>query len=285
MLSRTLPSAEIAVLAQAACLIEASAAKPGNVSPGRDFDDTRFEDFVLSAAAIGPAFARAPEASVGDTVLQAVRDTRRFVRANTNLGMVLLLAPLACAAGKPGGPLRERLSRILAALSLADARAVHAAIRLVNPGGLGTAQAEDVRDEPTRTLRETMALAAGRDGVAREYASDYDATFGLVAPALGRARARGLGWPEAALEAYLRALAEVPDTLIARKAGVAAAQAVSARAREVLAAGEPGSPERASAEAVFDRELRREGSRLNPGTTADLVAAGLFVALFEERQK
>lgn len=281
-MSRTLSAEEIAVLAQAACLIEASTPKPGNVSPGRDFGDTRFEDFALSAAAIGPAFARAPEAGVGDTVLQAVRDTRRFVRANTNLGIVLLLAPLACAAGKEGGPLRERLSRVLAALSLADARAVHAAIRLVKPGGLGTAETEDVRYEPTRTLRETMALGAGRDTVAREYATDYDVTFGLVAPALGRARARGIGWPEAVLEAYLLTLAEVPDTLIARKAGPEAARAVSARAREVLAAGELGSPERARAEAAFDRELRREGNRLNPGTTADLLAAGLFVAMSEE---
>jgi triphosphoribosyl-dephospho-CoA synthase len=280
--SRTLSSTEIAVLAQAACLVEASAPKPGNVSPGRDFADTRYEDFLLSASAIGPAFARAPVAGVGETVLQAVHDTRRFVRANTNLGLVLLLAPLACAAGKQGGSLRERLARVLAALSLADAQAVHAAIRLVNPGGLGTAEAEDVRGEPTRTLRETMALAAGRDSIAREYVSDYDATFGLVAPALGRARARGLGWPDAVLEAYLCTLAELPDTLIARKASLEAARAVSARAREVLAAGEVGSAERARAEAAFDRELRREGNRLNPGTTADLVAAGLFVALSEE---
>lgn len=281
-MSRVLSPPEIAVLVQAACVLEASTPKPGNVSPGRDFDDARFLDFVLSAAAIGPAFAEVHEAGVGETVLRAVRDTRSFVRVNTNLGVVLLLAPLACAAREEGGLLRDRLSRVLGALSVADARAVHEAIRFANPGGLGSADAEDVRDEPTRTLRETMALAADRDTIAREYITDYDATFGIVAPALRRARAAGLGWPGAVVEAYLHTLAEVPDTLIARKEGLAAARAVSSRAKEVLARGEPGSPERARAEAALDSELRQPGNRLNPGTTADLVAAGLFVELAEE---
>jgi triphosphoribosyl-dephospho-CoA synthase len=134
------------------------------------------------------------------------------------------------------------------------------------------------------TLREAMALAAHRDTIAREYVTDYDVTFGLAVPALQRARARGLGWPVATLECYLRVLAEVPDTLIARKRGAEAARVVSERARDVLAAGEPGSPARARASDAFDVELRSQRANgLNPGTTADLVAAALFVVLAEER--
>lgn len=281
-MSLVLSPQQIAVLAQAACLIEVSAPKPGNVSRTRDFEDTRFEDFLLSAAAIGPAFGQAGAAGVGDIVLRAVHATRRLVRVNTNLGIILLLAPLASAAAAEGGALRERVSRVLAALTAADARAVYAAIRLAAPGGLGTAEAQDVREEPTLTLRETMALAAGRDTIAREYVTDYDVTFGLALPALRRARAGGLGWPAATLEAYLHTLAQVPDTLIARKRGLPAARAVSTRAQGVLAAGEPGSPERARAEAAFDSELHGPGNRMNPGTSADLVAAALFVALAEE---
>ena len=281
-MTRALQPQEIAFLAQAACLLEASAPKPGNVSPGRDFADTTFEDFLLSAAVIGPAFGRSREVGVGETILEAVRDTRRLVRANTNLGIVLLLAPLARAAGEEGGPLRARLSRVLAGLTVADARAAYAAIRLANPGGLGRAEAQDVREEPTLTLREAMLLAAERDAIAREYVQDYDVTFRLGVPAVGLARAAGLGWAVAALEAYLRVLSEVPDTLIARKEGLPVAQAVSARAREVVAAGEPGSAARARATEAFDSELRSAGNRRNPGATADLVAAALFVALGQE---
>jgi triphosphoribosyl-dephospho-CoA synthase len=281
--SDLLRRAEIVLLAQAACLLEASAPKPGNVSPGRDFHDTRFEDFVLSALAIGPALARAAEAGVGPTVLDAVRDTRRVVSVNTNLGIVLLLAPLVCAASsREGGTLRSRLSSVLEGLTVSDAQAVHAAIRLVNPGGLGESEAEDVRLEPTRTLRETMGLAAQRDTIAREYVTDYDVTFRAALPALCRARAAGLDWASCAVEAYLETLAEVPDTLIRRKEGEGGARAVSVRAREVLASGAASSPERIRAQEAFDAELRGRGNRLNPGTTADVVASALFVAMVEE---
>jgi triphosphoribosyl-dephospho-CoA synthase len=251
------------------------------VSPGRDFHDTRFEHFVRSALAIGPALARAGEAGVGQTVFDAVGATQKAVSVNTNLGLLLLLAPLACAASREDGSLRERLSSVLGSLTVEDARTVHGAIRLVNPGGLGSAEAEDVRAEPTLTLRETMRLAAGRDTIAREYVTDFEVTFGVAVPAVRNTLGQGRGLLAAALEAYLLTLAEVPDTLIARKEGAAAARAVSARAREVLAAGPPGSPGRIRAEQELDAELRGPGNRLNPGTTADLVAAALFVAMAE----
>jgi triphosphoribosyl-dephospho-CoA synthase len=253
------------------------------VSRHHDFGDMSFEDFLLSAVAVGAALGASGAAGVGETVVRAVEDTRRWVAANTNLGILLLLAPLArAAASDTASPLRSRLSRVLATLTVADARAVYSAIRLADPGGLGQVEAQDVREEPTVTLREAMALAAERDTIAREYVTDYDVTFGLAVPALRRVRACGLGWPAAALESYLGVLAEVPDTLIARKRGHGAARAVSERAREVLGAGEPGSPERARATDVFDSELRGDANGLNPGTTADLVAAALFVVLCEE---
>jgi triphosphoribosyl-dephospho-CoA synthase len=279
--SRARTPAEIAALAQAACVLEVAADKPGNVSRRHDFGDTRFEDFLLSAIAVGAALGAAGTASVGQTVLAAVRDTRRWVPVNTNLGIVLLLAPLARAAAGEGGPLRERLATVLAGLTLEDARAAYAAIRLAAPGGLGEAEAQDVGQEPTVTLREAMALAADRDTIAREYVTDYDVTFALAVPALRRARADGLGWPAATLESYLRVLAEVPDTLIGRKRGGEVARAVSARARAVLESGGPGSAPRTRSLDAFDAELRAE-SGLNPGATADLMAAALFVALGEE---
>lgn len=281
-MSRALTPHEISFLATSACLLELSAPKPGNVSRAADFDDTSFEDFLLSAAAIGPVLAGARGRGVGATILEAIQATRRRVASNTNLGMVLLLSPLASAAAGAEGTLRDRVSGVLAALSMDDARAAYAAIRLAAPGGLGQAEAHDVAEEPTLTLREAMVLAAGDDTVAREYATDYDVTFRLTAPTLRRAREGGLGWPEATLEAYLRVLANVPDTLIARKQGANAARAVSLRAAEVLAESAPGTPARDRAVLALDEQLRGPGNPLNPGTTADLIAAGLFVVLAED---
>ncbi|HLV73298.1 MAG: triphosphoribosyl-dephospho-CoA synthase [bacterium] len=273
---------DIAVAAQIACLLEASAPKPGNVNRYHDFADTTFEDFLLSAAAVGPAMGRAGGVGVGRTILRAVRDTRRFVRTNTNLGIILLLAPLARAAAGAGGSLRSRLARVLAELDVEDARAAYAAIRLAQPAGLGRVQDQDVREEPTVSLREAMALAAPRDTIAREYVTDYAVTFETGVPALCRAREQGLDWAAAVTETYLSLLAAVPDTLIARKCGEEAAREVSREAARVLAAGEPDSVERREALARFDASLRREGNALNPGTTADLTAATLFVHFLEQ---
>ena len=277
---------DVAAAAQLACLLEASAPKPGNVSPGRHFRDARYEDFLASAVAIGPALADAGGQPLGATILRAVDAASRWTRSNTNLGIVLLLAPLARAAAGcdasgaiAADALRARLAEVLAATTVDDARAVYRAIRLAAPGGLGRASAQDVADEPTATLVETMRLAAERDGVAREYSSGFRTTFELGAPALARARGEGLSWDEAVVETFLTLLAAGPDTHVARRAGPDAAAAVSRRAQAALAAGGVRSAAGAAAVAAMDAALRDEANRSNPGTTADLTAAAIFVVL------
>jgi triphosphoribosyl-dephospho-CoA synthase len=282
-------SADVAVAAQLACLLEVSAPKPGNVSPGAPFHDARWEDFLASAAAIGPAFAEAGAQSLGRTIRAAIEATRRWTRANTNLGIVLLLAPLARAALQPGagggggggggGTLRARLAATLADTTVEDARDAYAAIRLASPGGLGRAPAQDIAGTPTIPLRDAMALAADRDAIAREYATDFRATFEVGAPALERALGDGLSWNDATVEAYLTLLASAPDTLIGRKLGPGEAATVQRRARAALEAG--GIRETAGREAVadLDRDLRDPRNARNPGATADLTAAAIFVVL------
>ena len=257
----------VAAAAQLACVLEVSAEKPGNITPSHDFHDTSYEDMVRSAIAIGPELARAGERGVGETVLAAVRASRGA--GNTNLGIVLLLAPLARAA-LDGVPVAATLD----ALDVADARAVYAAIRLAGAGGLEERVEHDVRDEPVIGLREAMAAAAERDSIASEYATGFAITFGVGVPALVSALER-LPVRDAIVELHLRLLERVPDTLIARKRGAEAAARVSAGARGVLA-GRLTLRE-------FDASLREPGNAFNPGTTADLVTAALFVALVEGR--
>jgi triphosphoribosyl-dephospho-CoA synthase len=265
----------IGLHAEVACLWEATARKPGNVHRYRDFDDANYVDFLLSAAVVGRVLGLAGEKGVGATVLEGVRLTRRVVPTNTNLGILLLLAPLAKAAAGTGP--RAGLPGVLDALTVEDAALVYEAIRLANPGGLGRAPEQDVRDEPTLTLRQVMALAADRDLVARQYADGFREVLDEGVPAL----LRGLeetGCLEGAIVAcHLRLLADHPDSLIARKRGPEEAAEASRRARAVLAAGWPAT----AALDDLDAWLRAEGHSRNPGTTADLVAACLFVALQE----
>jgi len=280
--SGTLPAADVAAAAQLACLLEASAPKPGNVSPDAAFRDATYEDFLASAAAIGPAVLGAGERPLGATIRAAVEATARWARSNTNLGLVLLLAPLARAARRPGEPaLRPRLAATLAETTVADAQDAYAAIRLAAPGGLGRMGEQDVAGTPTRTLRDVMMLAVERDAVAREYATDFRATFEVGAPALRRALADRLPWRDAVVEAYLNLLAAAADTHIARKLGLAAAVTVQQRARAVVAAGGVRTAPGREALAALDRELRDDANTLNPGATADLSGAAIYAVLLE----
>ena len=283
--------ADVAAAAQLACLLEVSAPKPGNVSPGLHFSDARYEHFLASAVAIGQPLTEAANRPLGATIRLAVESTLRWSRSNTNLGIVLMLAPLARAAlleqeqtwgppfGGPSSDIRRSLRQVLSSTTIDDAREAYAAIRLARPGGLGRSEQQDVAFEPDVTLLEAMKLAADRDGIAREYASDFETTFARGVPALEAARQAGLSWDDAIVETFLTLLASAPDTHIARRAGAASAQDISRRALAVLNAGGVRSEAGRRASAELDRALRGARNLGNPGTTADLTAAAIFVVL------
>jgi triphosphoribosyl-dephospho-CoA synthase len=273
-LKQTTPE-PLGLFAQLACLWEATARKPGNIHRFADFHDADYLDFLASAAAIGSTFDRAAELSVGEIVLQAIQRTRTVVGTNTNLGMVLLLAPLAKATST------HAVSEVLDQATVRDAELVYQAIRLAAPAGLGEVHEQDIKAQPTQPLRQVMALAAERDMVARQYANGFDDVLGLGVRALGDGL-QLLGTLEGAiLECFLRLLARHSDSLIVRKCGIAMANEVTARATKLLDVDFLQSAGGIEQLKDFDTWLRGDGHRLNPGTTADLVAACLFVALRE----
>ncbi len=229
---------------------------------------------VRSALALGDAFTqrRAATRRVGRLIADGVRATQAVAAGNTNLGIVLLFAPLvrAQATRQPDEELRRAVERTLAGLDVADADAAFDAIVRAAPGGLGDAPEHDVRDPARVSLRSAMAAAAPRDSIASEYATGYAIVFELGQSLLRRALADGASTLDAVVALYLGLLAAHPDTLITRKAGAAVAREVSAQAGQVL--------DGTRSMADFDAALRAPGHRLNPGTTADLVAATLLAA-------
>jgi triphosphoribosyl-dephospho-CoA synthase len=264
-----------------ACIWEATAPKPGNVYRGADFEDMSYVHFLTSAVAISQVVDLAGERGVGRTVLDGVAATRAVIGpVNTNLGVLLLVAPLA--AVPLGEPLASGIGPVLERLSVTDTRDVYAAIRLVQPGGLGRVDEADVNnDVPTVTLLEAMQLAAERDLVARQYANGFADVFALADRLAGHAVALALG--EAIVRAYLEQLRAEPDTLISRKCGLTMAREVSGAAASVLECVATGQDVYQAVLADFDFWLRSDGNKLNPGATADLIAAALFVLLREGR--
>jgi triphosphoribosyl-dephospho-CoA synthase len=219
----------------------------------------------------------APHLSVGGRIYEAVKRTHDAIGCNTNLGIVLLCAPLAAAAMQAADhPLRDSLANVLAHLDIADAEDAFAAIRLAQPAGLGESATHDVREPARVTLREAMDVARGRDAIAQQYASDYRDVFELGVQRLktGLMRWHDIRW--ATTFAYMGFLAAFDDSHIARKFGGSCAQQVRHQARIIDATLlEYASPESiAPALLDFDATLKAQG--LNPGTSADLTVASLF---------
>lgn len=262
-----------------ACFLEATARKAGNVHPEASFQHLCYEDFVRSARAVAPVLATSRESGVGASILKAVQATKAVCDHNTNLGIVLLLAPLA--AVPEGVPLREGIGDVLTSLTVEDSRLVFEAIRLAAPRGLGDSETEDVDSEPTKPLVQIMSLAADRDLIARQYATCFEMVFRFSKSFLDNESLQS-DWESQVIRLQLELMAATPETDILRKCGEAEAKEASHRARAVLDAGWPEAAAR-TLFTEFDNWLREEGSRRNPGTAADLVTACLFVALREGR--
>ena len=273
--------------------------KPGNVSLHSAGHDMRARQFLDSARASAPALFDV-RSGVGARIEAAVRATRAVAGCNTNLGILLLCAPLARAVeglagggrveglegrdGRPGpeslaaARLQAALEAVLQALDLDDACAAYRAIATAHPGGLGTAPEQDVAAEPDVSLRAAMRLAADRDLIARQYANGHADVFALGLAAFSApAGAAQMTLAQRVQRMYLAWLATHPDSHIVRKQGAAAARAVSAEAaiwRDRLASA-PDAAESADF-AAWDESLKARG--LNPGTSADLTVCTLFVA-------
>jgi triphosphoribosyl-dephospho-CoA synthase len=273
-----------------ACALDVQVRKPGNVSRASPGHRMQAGDFEASAAA-GAGPISSAGASVGERIEAAVRAGWQATGCNTNLGIVLLCAPLLAAFERCDSagaePLRLELQAVLRALALADARAAYRAIGLAQPGGLGRAPEQDVHDAPTVGLREAMALAAHRDRIAWQYLHDYPDVFELGLPAFLGARAaaaaQGLGPQAAAARAlqatFLEFVAALPDSHIVRKQGDAVAQCVIGEAEHWRARARRGAClDDDPAFARWDEDLKARG--INPGTSADLcVAVALAAAL------
>jgi triphosphoribosyl-dephospho-CoA synthase len=275
---------QLSELYQQACELELQAFKPGNVSVYADGHDMTVADFRVSAKASAQPIVN-PAYCLGEKIYYALRATRQAVGCNTNLGIILLCAPLiqAFQSIRTDLSLRQSLTEVLAQTTILDADWAFQAIALAAPGGLGSSEKQDVRDKAAVTLADAMALACARDRIALQYVTQYqdifDFSLGLYYNALGR-------WGDqawAAVAVYVGLLSRFPDSHIERKYGNQHSDWVMARMAMLnheLTATE--SPEQFKPLLYhIDQELKSKG--VNPGTTADLTVATVLTAFLEER--
>ena len=271
---------------QQACLLELKAIKPGNVGYHSDGHGMRVEQFEISAIESSNGLFK-PCSCIGERILNAVQATHEAVGDNTNLGIILLSAPIVdvLQKGVTYAQLRQDLSHVLRALSVQDAQYAYRAIQLALPGGMGKVENQDVANKPSVTLFEAMQMAADKDRVAYQYTHQYEDIFEHNLPIYWR-YVEKWGSPQWATTAvFLSQWVRQPDSLIIRKKGLLKAREISDMiaplADQVLASEDPA--DYVSDLLSLDNELKQAG--INPGTTADITVATLFVAMLESDLK
>ncbi|BAW31291.1 MAG TPA: triphosphoribosyl-dephospho-CoA synthase [Methanothermobacter sp.] len=294
----------VAKIAQLAAALEVSGyPKPGNVHRTQNFDDMSFEDFIISAIVIGDTMKEAAERGatlkgeldfsplrIGNLMLKAVKETQKWVSTNTNLGIIMLLTPLASAAAmvteKDLQGLREMVNKIMLQTTPQDAVDLYDAIAIAQPGGMGKKDQFDVNDEKSKdkilkekvTLFDVLKLSSSWDLIARELTSSMPITFNIGFPAFKETH-QETDMNTAIVQTFITILSNFPDTLIQRQHGKKIAEKVTNEAREVLDKGGMLTEQGLKALKSLDRKLQKKG--INPGTTADLTASSIMVGLID----
>lgn len=293
--------------ASLAALLEVSAyPKPGNIHRLRDFPETCYENFLAGGVALGSVMGELAlrghmvqdyaEVRVGQRIKDAVDTMFRWQSGgNIHLGVILLFSPLSAAAGAVLSnsrleiqELRDYTIRIIANATPIDSIDIYSAIgKAMSSENLGSTDELDVnnRESSDRIKRENITpleifeLCKDRDLICREWVTGFKTVFETGYPYLQESIMKGSRINDATVDTFIKLLSENPDSLITRKMGNESAKQVSEKAKRIIEAGGAESEEGKAMLWSLDEELRKEEGRLNPGTTADLTAASLYVLL------
>jgi len=294
----------IAKIAQISSVLEVSGyPKPGNVHRTRDFHDMVFEDFLISGIVIGDTIKEAAshgtkinnsisfkKSNIGKYILAGVKETDKWVANNTNLGIIMLLTPIAMSAAISSNidELRENIHRIIAYSSAIDAVALYEAIGIADAGGMGDQDEYSVtNEEAIKELIENnlnifhvLDISSSWDSLAMELTTKMPVTFDIGYPTFSKLK-KEYSINLATVITFLTILSQVPDTLISRKYGDEKAKEVSKIALEVLdfIDIDDNLEEFNKNLANFDDFLFK--NKLNPGTTADLTASSIMVSYLD----
>lgn len=277
---RHLTSEQLAQAYKNACIGELQALKPGNVHVFADGHGMTIRDFIKSADASAAVIAQ-PDCSVGERIFSAIDATQKTVGLNTNLGLVLLCAPLIQAAlvGDSVQSLEKNLSAVLSGLSINDAILAAQAIVLANPAGLGNVSAHDVHQLPKVTLLEMMRTAQHQDRIAWQYANGFSDVLGFGLQRYDESMSKWQNQAWATTAVYLGFVSRQLDTHIVRKYGNLFAEAVVIEAQAMEAAHRLAENPKLIQKQLLEWDASLKARNINPGTSADLTVATLLTKL------
>lgn len=291
-------SKEIVKLAQIASVLEVSGyPKPGNVHRTRNFDDMVFEDFIISGVVIGETIREATtqaksindnyeSAELGRFILEAVKETDKWIANNTNLGIMMMCVPIACSAAISDSfdEIQSNVGILMDNTTVDDAVNLYDAINIADAGGMGDQEEFDVMSEKAKdelrannqTMFDVLKISAGWDRLANELTSSMPVCFDIGFPTFNDLKSESIN--KATVLTFLTILSQIPDTLISRKYGDEVAQSVSDKVKELLTFKD--DEDFLDKLNEFDDYLYE--NKFNPGTTADLTAASIFISYLSD---
>lgn len=291
-------SSKISEIAQIASVLEVSGyPKPGNVHRNRDFHDMVFEDFLISGIAIGKTIKLLCEKSkksrndlskinLGSYILKGVKKTNHWVKNNTNLGIIMMLMPIAASASISSNfnDLQENIDKIIKSTTVNDAINLYEAINLAEAGGMGASKEFDLSNDASKdelknnnkSMYDVLEISSSWDTLASELTSKMPICFEISYPTFHKLKKEN-SLNNSTIITFLTILSNVPDTLISRKYNNKKAIEVSDECLKVL----NSSPE------DFIKNLKKFDdylfeNKLNPGTTADLTAASIMISYLKD---
>ena len=289
--------------AQLASVLEVTGyPKPGNVHRTHDFDDMKYEDFLVSGIVVGDIIRKTAiragktinnhnfsSIKIGELILEAVTETNKWVETNTNLGIMMLVIPITAAAAisPEFSSLRTNIVKIMADTTPEDAVNLYKAINIAEAGGMGEQKDLDVSSEDSQkellekeiTMFDVLEISAKWDQLAKELTTSMPAIFEVGYPTYKKLREE-YDYNYACVGTFLKLLSIFPDTLISRKVGIEKAKILSQKAEEIINNGLLNASTISSLNKL-DKKLNE--LKLNPGTTADLTAASIMVAILSKQ--
>lgn len=293
--------------ASLAALLEVSAyPKPGNVHRISNFQRTFYEHFLAGGVALGSVMGELAKRSInskkwvdirlGHSIYEAVDEMFYWQSGgNIHLGIILLLAPLSAGAGATLSDgtlevtkLREYTKNIVSKATYEDTLAIYRAIeRSMSLENLGSAEDLDIKNKmSTKKIKlenitplEIFEICKNKDLICYEWVTGFSTIFETGYPYLKEKIFGGTSINNAIVDTFVNILSKNPDSLIIRKRGEKVARSISKEAQKILEMGGSESDDGTSMLWSLDEKLKKENGKLNPGTTADLTAASIFVLL------
>ncbi|MBA2846017.1 triphosphoribosyl-dephospho-CoA synthase [Methanococcus maripaludis] len=279
---------DIMKASQIACCFEVGSFKPGNVHKNRDYDDIKYHHFISSGIAFGDVIHQAclEKNNIGNFIKKGVIESKKWSPTNANLGIIMLHMPIAIAASNldkfSESALKKETEKIIKNTTVQDAIDVYGAIEIAlafvnapeNGPDLKSKDAKDELIEKNLTLYDVFKISSTWDSISNEWTENFKISYkgyNLIKEYYEKYNNINI----AVTKTFINLLSNYPDTLIARKKGIDVSKMVSEKAKEVL--------NNFNEESVleFDKFLSKEGNKLNPGTTADLIASSLLIFLLD----